>query len=122
MMANSESLSDTLSASSALEDAFLRYVLDPALDVRARPFIAAQHAVEWDEHTYRLDYALMGERLRIAIELDGFAFHGNRDAFTYDRLRQNDLQALGWSILRFSYDAIRTDTERCVAQLQILCR
>src|SRR5690349_5107904 len=43
----------------------------------------------------------------IAVELDGFAYLSDRDAFTYDRLRQNDLQLLDWRILRFSYDAIR---------------
>ena len=56
------------------------------------------------------------------IELDGFAYHGSRQAFTYDRLRQNDLIATGRSIVRFSYDSIRTDTARCVDQLQAVLR
>src|SRR5205085_6229234 len=69
-------------------------------------------------HTYRIDYALRGERLHVAVELDGFEFHGSRHAFTYDRLRQNDLHAAGWTVLRFSYDSIRHDVGRCVSQLQ----
>lgn len=36
----------------------------------------------------------------------------------YDRFRQNDLAATGRTVIRFTYDAIRTDTARCVAQLQ----
>ena len=67
-----------------------------------------------------MDYALLGTTMRVAIELDGFEFHGNRLAFTYDRLRQNDLQSAGWAIIRFSYDAIRHQAVRCVAQLQAL--
>ena len=58
----------------------------------------------------------------VALELDGFAYHGSRQAFTYDRLRQNDLVATGRSIVRFSYDSIRTDTARCIEQLQAVLR
>src|SRR5258708_4417743 len=50
--------------------------------------------------------------------LDGFTFHGSRSAFSYDRLRQNDLHAAGWLVVRFSYDMLRLEPARCVAQLQ----
>lgn len=53
---------------------------------------------------------LAGARLRIAVELDGFAFHGDRAAFIYDRVRQNDLAATGLVVLRFSYDVIGLGT------------
>ena len=115
-------LFETLSAESFLEYAFLRWVLTPALAPSARPYVVAQEPIVAGQHTYRVDYALHGTLTRIAIELDGFAYHGSRDAFTHDRLRQNDLQALGWRMLRFSYDAIRTDTARCIAQIQAMCR
>lgn len=75
-----------------------------------------------NERAYRLDYLIAGESLRLAVELDGFAFHSDRAAFTYDRLRQNDLAATGLTVLRFSYDAVRVDTARCVAQLQAMLR
>jgi hypothetical protein len=68
--------------------------------------------------THVIDYVFFGTERTIAVELDGFAYHSACDAFTYDRLRQNDLEMLGWQIIRFSYDAIRCDTARCVQQLQ----
>jgi len=41
------------------------------------------------------------EPLKIAIEIDGFAYHATPDRFQGDRTRQNALMADGWLILRF---------------------
>jgi hypothetical protein len=71
---------------------------------------------------YRVDYELRGRDQVLAVELDGFEFHGSRGAFSYDRLRQNDLHATGRVVVRFSYDSIRADTARCIAQLQAVLR
>src|SRR5689334_17576339 len=68
-------LVDVLPATSFLEHAFLRYALSPALTIGAQRQVAAQYPVVCGPHTYKLDYALLGARLRIAIELDGYAFH-----------------------------------------------
>jgi superfamily II DNA or RNA helicase len=113
---------EQISADSYLEYTFVRWVLTPAMHPAIHGAIVPQHEVTIGDHTYRVDYLLRGAELTIAVELDGFAYHGDRDAFTYDRLRQNDLQLLDWRILRFSYDAIRLDTRRCVEQLQALAR
>ncbi|MBN1174749.1 MAG: DEAD/DEAH box helicase family protein [Micromonosporaceae bacterium] len=75
-----------------------------------------------DDHAYALDYLLVGSQVQVAIELDGFEFHSARKAFVYDRIRQNDLTGLGYAVLRFSYDAIRDHTARCVTQLQTVMR
>lgn len=40
---------------------------------------------------------------RLAIEVDGWAFHSDVDRFQRDRHRQNALQALGWTVLRFTW-------------------
>jgi superfamily II DNA or RNA helicase/very-short-patch-repair endonuclease len=107
-----------LPSDSFLEHAFLRWVLAAAAhpDIAAR--IQPQREVEVDGHRYRLDYEIAGGQHIIAVELDGFGFHGNRSAFTYDRMRQNDLLATGRVVVRFSYDSIRLETRRCVEQLQ----
>ncbi|MEU6964983.1 DEAD/DEAH box helicase family protein [Streptomyces chrestomyceticus] len=115
-------LEQLVPAASYLEEAFLRWVLTPAADAAIVERLHSQYPVTVQERTYRLDYLIAGETLRLAVELDGFAFHSDRAAFTYDRLRQNDLAASGLTVLRFSYDAVRTDTARCVAQLQAMLR
>ncbi len=109
---------DELSAESFLEYAFLRWILAPAAKPEIVGRVKPQYEITWAGHTYRIDYAIMGQDRPIAVELDGFTFHGSRSAFSYDRLRQNDLHAAGWLVVRFSYDMIRLDPARCVAQLQ----
>ncbi|MFB6854861.1 DEAD/DEAH box helicase family protein [Streptomyces sp. NPDC056341] len=118
----SAGLERLIPAASYLEEAFLRWVLTPAVDASVVSRVHSQYPVTVEERTYRLDYLIAGETLQLAVELDGFAFHSDRAAFTYDRLRQNDLAATGLTVLRFSYDAVRVDTARCVAQLQALLR
>ncbi len=112
----------SLPSSSFLEYAFLRWVLLPAAKPEIVSKMVAQHRVDCEDHHYFLDYSLCGSERRIAIELDGWAFHGDREAFSYDRMRQNEIHALGWTTLRFSYDSIRADTARCVAQLSAMLR
>jgi very-short-patch-repair endonuclease len=107
-----------IGADSFLEYAFLRWVLAPATLPQIVARVEPQSEVTIGGRHYRLDYEIVGDDQRLAVELDGFQFHSSRGAFTYDRLRQNDLQASGRSIVRFSYDAIRNDVGRCVAQLQ----
>jgi superfamily II DNA or RNA helicase/very-short-patch-repair endonuclease len=114
------SVADVIPSESFLEYAFLRWVLTPATLPTIVQHVRAQAPVSVDGHEYRLDYEIRGSRITLAVELDGFAVHGTRTAFNYDRLRQNDVAATGRLVARFSYDAIRADTARCVAQLQAL--
>jgi superfamily II DNA or RNA helicase len=109
-----------LPADSFLEVCFLRWILAPATYPGILEHIVPQAEAVVEDRRYLVDYEIAGDRLLIAVELDGFAFHSDRLQFTHDRLRQNDLQASGRTILRFSYDAIRFQTARCVAQLQQL--
>ncbi|MEP7020304.1 MAG: type IV toxin-antitoxin system AbiEi family antitoxin domain-containing protein [Pseudonocardiales bacterium] len=48
-----------------------------------------------------IDVALVAAR--IAIEVDGMAYHVDVDRFRRDRWRQNDLVSLGWKVLRFTW-------------------
>lgn len=112
----------SLRADSFLEYAFLRWVLAPATTDSMFTLVEPQATVLVDGYMYRVDYEIRGEGKRFVVELDGFEHHGTRFAFTYDRLRQNDLAAAGRTVIRFSYAAIRLETARCVAQLQQLLR
>lgn len=117
-----EALHEVLPSDSFLEWAFLRWVLSPAVTPGFANHVVPQSAASVDGRTYAVDYELVGGGVRVAVELDGFAFHGDRHAFTYDRFRQNDLAGLGRHVIRFTYDAIRNETARCVTQLQTALR
>ncbi len=43
---------------------------------------------------------------RLVIELDGRAWHVDRDRFQRDRSRQNRLVAAGWTVLRFTWEDV----------------
>ncbi|MFC4455303.1 DEAD/DEAH box helicase family protein [Deinococcus sonorensis] len=113
---------ETVPTDSYLEYAFLRWVLFPAVNSGVLPHLTPQAEVGVGDRQYRLDYLLTGEHLRLAIELDGYAYHSDRHAFTHDRFRQNDLQKAGYLVVRFSYDAVRIQTGRCIEQLQAFLR
>lgn len=51
---------------------------------------------------------------RIAIELDGYAFHSGADAFRSDVRRGNRLLADGWTVRRFTWDDLLRDPDAFV--------
>jgi very-short-patch-repair endonuclease len=59
-----------------------------------------QHRVRVGNRTRRLDLAY--PESMIAIEYDGWAYHSQRSAFDADRARANELELLGWTVLRFT--------------------
>lgn len=56
--------------------------------------------------------------LRIAIEVDGRAFHSDRTAFERDRWRQNALVIDGWIVLRFTWEQISERPDEVIAVIQ----
>jgi len=55
---------------------------------------------------------------RLAIEVDGWAFHNDVTRFQGDRWRQNDLSLVGWRVLRFTWADITRHPERTVSQIR----
>lgn len=76
--------------------------------------LAPQHEVLGGK--YRLDFALPDER--IAVEIDGFAYHGGQDAFMRDRARQRELEGHGWRFIRFAAKEVLDDPRLQVHEAQ----
>lgn len=74
--------------------------------------IVAQHPVTAGGKNYRLDFAL--PNIKVAFEMDGFTYHGDKEAFNRDRRRDLDLKLAGWQIHRFDGDLIRDDTPKAI--------
>jgi very-short-patch-repair endonuclease len=55
---------------------------------------------------------------RVAIEVDGMAYHVDADRFQRDRARQNDLVMLGWTVLRFTWADITDLPQRIIAAIR----
>jgi very-short-patch-repair endonuclease len=45
----------------------------------------------------------------LVVEFDGFAFHSNRYAFERDRLRDAELQARGFRVIRVTWRQLTDD-------------
>jgi len=58
----------------------------------------------------------------VAVELDGAAFHGSREARERDLRRDSALAALGWVVLRFSYARLMADPEGCRREIEAVVR
>jgi very-short-patch-repair endonuclease len=71
-----------------------------------------QHKLRVNGRTIRIDLAY--PELRIAIEYDGWEYHSTRGAFDRDRARANELELLGWTVLRFTSKSSDTTMVRTI--------
>ena len=58
----------------------------------------------WGALVARVDFCWPERRL--VVEADGFAFHSDRAAYRRDRERLNELERLGWRVLRFTWEDV----------------
>ena len=66
---------------------------------------------------YRIDIALEAEK--IAIEIDGWQYHGKfKSAHESDRERQNHLAVAGWLVVRFTAGQIFKDLQGVSATIE----
>jgi len=64
---------------------------------------------------YEVDLLWRAERL--AIEVDGYAFHSTPSAFERDRRRDADLQAIGLRVMRVTWRQITEEPEALIARV-----
>lgn len=84
-----------------VEAGLLGFTTQEVIRDRGRDFVA------------RVDFCWRANRL--VVEADGFAFHSDRAAYRQDRQRMNDLERLGWRVLRFTYEDVRSRPDYVVA-------
>lgn len=64
---------------------------------------------------YLVDVAFL--RSKLAVEIDGLAFHTETEHFHGDRVRQNAITLLGWQVLRFTWLDLTEYPDRVIATL-----
>jgi very-short-patch-repair endonuclease len=65
---------------------------------------------------YKVDVAF--PEPKVAIEVDGWAFHTDSEVFQTDRQRQNAIALLGWNVLRFTWLDLTEYPERVIATIR----
>ena len=66
-------------------------------------------------HGFELDFFWRRERL--AVEIDGYAFHGDRDSFEADRRRDAELARCGIQVMRVTWRQITQEPEAALVRL-----
>ena len=85
------------------------------LAVPGSPACEQQYRLQLPGGPVRLDAAW--PEVKLAVELDGAAFHGSREARERDLRRDAALAALGWVVLRFSYRRLMREPDACRAEI-----
>ncbi len=77
-----------------------------------------QELVEANNRNYMLDFNLYCTKGNIDVETDGDTYHANPEKAAEDNLRNNDLTAAGWEILRFTTLQIQEKmSEYCIPNI-----
>jgi hypothetical protein len=79
-------------------------LLEPRFARLVRRFGLPQPVFQYRFGRFRIDFAW--PRFKVAVEVDGYQFHGSRAAWQADRARQNVLGAAGWVVLRFTWEEL----------------
>lgn len=83
------------------------------------PFLIPQLVIG----TYRVDFAVIGYGVKIVVEVDGHDFHERtKEQAQRDKKRDRDLQAEGWSVLRFTGSEIYADADRCAREIMAMVK
>jgi hypothetical protein len=96
------------------------YGVRHVLDVPGIPPCQQQHRLRLPFGLVKLDAAW--PEVKLAVELDGAAFHGSVEARERDLRRDAALAALGWVVLRFSYRRLMREPEACRAEILAVYR
>lgn len=73
-----------------------------------------------DHMTFRLDLAFV--EAKVAIEVEGWAFHRDKDRRDRDLAKLNALARNGWAIVTFSYEHTEDPAYICAAVLTVLAQ
>jgi very-short-patch-repair endonuclease len=77
---------------------------------------------QYQADRYRLDFALIGNGFKVAIEIDGHDYHKTKTQRGADYQRQRHLERLGWRFIRFTGSEIYIDVQKCVRDVMAFAR
>ncbi len=98
---------------SPLEDKLWRALIRPRIKAER------QWGLQVHERYYVLDFALFCNKGNVDVETDGDTWHANKERSPLDNQRNNDLEVVNWSVLRFNTLQINEQLEDyCLPTIQ----
>jgi very-short-patch-repair endonuclease len=78
-----------------------------------------QWPVFQDDLSYRLDFAFFCNKGKLDVETDGDTWHLEKGRVASDNQRNNDVEALGWHVMRFNSHQIKEQRDDyCIPRIQ----
>ena len=74
-----------------------------------------QHPVLVEGKKYFIDFAY--PKAQLAIELDGWRFHGRREAWEADIRRSNALMTADWKVIRGTWRSLQRDPREVIRRV-----
>ncbi|MFN0061829.1 MAG: type IV toxin-antitoxin system AbiEi family antitoxin domain-containing protein [Myxococcaceae bacterium] len=99
-------------------DSVLETKLLRLLQRKRIPRGVAQYAITDDDANLVAQADLAYPQARIAVQVEGFRWHGGRARFVRDLETRNQLQDLGWRVLHVTWEDLRNDPNNLVATLR----
>ncbi|MEX2557438.1 MAG: DUF559 domain-containing protein [Actinomycetota bacterium] len=86
------------------------------------PAPVRQYVVRDDDGNFiaRLDFAY--PEIKLAIEADGYRFHSSRQSWRWDRMRDNELLRMGWTVYRATWEDVRNPRALCRRVADLISR
>ena len=98
-----------------LSESVLESLLRVLLITSGLPAPLSQHEIRTDSGRVMARADFCWPLARLVVEADGYAFHSDRDAYRRDRIRMNELERLGWRVLRFTWEDVMSRQDYVVA-------
>lgn len=88
------------------------------IDDKHRVAIKPQRELTLDGQMYRIDFLVEGAKAKIAIEIDGHAFHEKTPQQAMrDRARERTIVRHGYTIFRFTGSEVFRNPRKCVEEV-----
>lgn len=83
-----------------------------------RAVLLVQLGLALDDRNVRLDFAVVGDGKRVAVEVDGHDWHERtKEQAERDKSRDRLLQAAGWQVFRFTGSEVWRAPDRCAQEV-----
>jgi very-short-patch-repair endonuclease len=111
--------SSRLPGAPSTSSSYLERLLEVVLHDPRMPGWTREFEFSLDGVPSRVDFYMPSAR--VVIEADGRNWHTRWEAFESDRRRDNALAARGIQVLRFTYDMLKSEPEKCLDQAITTC-
>lgn len=107
---NAETINDVFNGS-PLEEKMWIALLNHKIEAEREYAVTAN---KHDMTYFYLDFAIFCKDRNINVECNGFHYHGSKEAIRYDKNRNNVLESMGWSVLRFTTEEINAHLDKTI--------